>query len=99
MKTEKHYLEIFFETLSKFYQGKNYKNYKIIVKYYLQENTFSYDIFVFDKNTNIINLLKKPDFESEVYYYWYTNTLKILKDIKNEIKSFKNKIDNNNENN
>ena len=103
MKKEfkKHYLEVFFETLSKYYLGIVYKNYKIIVKYYLQESTFSYEIFVFPENLDlsIVSLLGKPNYESEVFYDWYVNSNVILKDIKETIKLFKLEINKRNESN
>ena len=89
MKAEKHYLEVFFETLSKYYKGVYHKNYRIAVKYYLQESTFSYAVFVFAKNDKFCSFLDKPIYESEVFFDWYVNSNVILKDIKQTIKLFK----------
>ena len=99
MKTEKHYLEVFFETLSKYYRGVYYKNYRIAIKYYLQESTFSYAIFVFNKNDKFCSFLDKPNYESEVIHFWYSKTNSILKDIKETIKLFKLEINKQNESN
>ena len=97
MKTEKHYLEVFFETLSKYYKGINYKNYRIAVKYYLQESTFSYSIFICDKSAKIRVLTGESNYESEVFFDWYVNSNVILKDIKQTIKLFKLEINKRNE--
>ena len=83
-------LNKFFKKLDSFYKGVEIGNKRFAVKFYLENNSFSYDIHQSEEEGYFdFNFLKKPLFQSEVFYYWKDCKKEILKDIKTNLNNLK----------
>lgn len=90
-------IEQFFEKLEEYYRGMTsdeVPSLVLVVKYYCQAKSFSFDIYKGEKTEygSITNLLSDAVFESEVYSFW--NDEETMQQIIDDIDAELNKIEN-----
>lgn len=81
-------IDSFFEALRVHRHGYEFDNGKVVMlKYYAQPSSFSWELRYFDEVQDIYDLTKTADYQSEVYYSWLNEDVRseILKDIRNKL--------------
>ena len=79
-------LDKFFKELDFLYKGiENKNNVKIACKYFISPVTFSYNLTIF--KDGFFNFLR-PDYKSDVIYFWKDDLDSIIKEIKNRMKNY-----------